>query len=125
MYNVSLRESYFPAHGGPELESMTIGKMLRASAAEKPDRPALKELGSDGAVGRSWDEQVVCFMRCNGGDGPDDACLKTFVRQRLSPRKAPAQWIWVHQWPLTGPGKIQKFKRREAFQQGEYDAALN
>lgn len=33
---------------------MTIGDMLRAAAAAAPDRPALKELGYDGAVGRVW-----------------------------------------------------------------------
>ena len=63
-------------------------------------------------------------MRCNGGDRPDDASLKAFIRERLSPQKTPAHWIWVDEWPLTGSGKIQKFKLREAYEQGEYDAAL-
>ena len=47
--------------------------------------------------------------------------LKSFVRERLSPQKTPTFWIWVEQWPLTGSGKIQKFKLREAFESGEYD----
>ena len=52
---------------------------------------------------------------------PADASLKAFVRERLSPQKTPAHWIWVDEWPLTGSGKIQKFKLREAFERGEFD----
>jgi fatty-acyl-CoA synthase len=54
MYKVKLTESYFPAQGGPEPPPMTIGDMLRASVARTPDQPALKELGYDGAVLRTW-----------------------------------------------------------------------
>lgn len=88
------------------------------------EHPAVAEVSVIGVADEKWGEQVVCFMRCNGGDRPDDASLKTFIRDRLSPQKTPAQWIWVDQWPLTGSGKIQKFKLREAYEQGEYDAAL-
>jgi len=70
-----------------------------------------------------WGEQVACFMRCNGGERPDDASLKAFIRERLSPQKTPAHWVWVDAWPLTGSGKIQKFKLREAFEQGEFGPA--
>jgi fatty-acyl-CoA synthase len=60
-------------------------------------------------------------MRCTGSvPHPCDADLKAFVRERLSAQKTPQHWIWVEQWPLTGSGKIQKFKLREAFVAGEY-----
>ncbi len=87
------------------------------------EHSAIAEVSVIGVADEKWGEQVVCFMRCCGGDRPDDACLKTFIRERLSPQKTPAHWIWVDQWPLTGSGKIQKFKLREAYEQGEYDAA--
>lgn len=87
------------------------------------EHPAIAEVSVIGVAHEKWGEEVVCFMRCNGGDQPDDASLKAFIRERLSPQKTPAQWIWVDQWPLTGSGKIQKFKLREAFEQGAFVAA--
>jgi len=59
-------------------------------------------------------------MRGHGDVEPDAPSLKAFVRERLSPHKTPAYWIWVKSWPLTGSGKIQKFKLREAFERGEF-----
>ena len=54
MYDATLTQSYFPAQGGPEPEPITIGEMLRRSVDSAPDRPALKELGYDGEIGRTW-----------------------------------------------------------------------
>ena len=65
-------------------------------------------------------EQVACFMRSSHADRPPDAELKSFIRERLSPQKTPRHWIWVDEWPLTGSGKIQKFKLRESFERGEF-----
>ena len=82
------------------------------------EHPAIAEVAVIGVADEVWGEQVACFMRCNCGEMPDDASLKAFVRERLSPQKTPAHWIWVDEWPLTGSGKIQKFKLREAFERG-------
>ena len=49
---------------------------------------------------------------------PDE--LKAFVRERLSPQKTPAYWIQVSDWPLTGSGKIRKFKLAEEFEAGQH-----
>ena len=61
MYQVSLTESYFPAHGGPEPAPRTIGDMLRASTARKPDQPALRALDYDGTVLRTWSYKELLF----------------------------------------------------------------
>ena len=87
------------------------------------EHPAIAEVAVIGVSDDVWGEQVACFLRCNGNEMPDDASLKAFVRERLSPQKTPAYWIWVNEWPLTGSGKIQKFKLREAFERGEFDLA--
>ena len=60
-------------------------------------------------------EQVACFMRASGSARPTPTELKAFIRERLSPQKTPSHWIWVDEWPLTGSGKIQKFKLAEQF----------
>jgi len=35
------------------------------------------------------------------------------MREHLAPHKTPRQWFVVEAFPLTGSGKIQKFKLRE------------
>jgi len=63
----------------------------------------------------TYGEQIVCFMRARGAEQPLPAQLRKFIRDRLSPQKTPAHWIWVDEWPLTGSGKIQKFRLAEQF----------
>jgi fatty-acyl-CoA synthase len=84
---------------------------------------SIAEVAVVGVPDETWGEQVVCFMRDKGAGRPGDETLKAFIRERLSPQKTPAFWVWVEEWPLTGSGKIQKFKLREAFAKGEFNAA--
>ena len=86
------------------------------------EHEVIAEVAVVGVPDELYGEQVACFMRCNGGAKPDAASLKAFIRERLSPQKTPAYWIWVDQWPLTGSGKIQKFKLREAYERGEFES---
>lgn len=85
------------------------------------EHEAIEEIAIVGIPDEKWGEQVACFMR--GGSAaqrPTPAELKAFVRDRLSPQKTPAFWIWVDDWPLTGSGKIQRFKLQEGFEAGLY-----
>ena len=75
-----------------------------------------------GVPDEKWGEQVACFLRPVGDAKPDAAKLKAFIRERISPQKTPAYWIYVDEWPLTGSGKVQKFKLREGFERGDYAA---
>ena len=84
------------------------------------EHPAIAEIAVVGVPDEKWGEQVACFMRCGGGEKPSPAELKAFIRERLAPQKTPAYWIFVEVWPLTGSGKIQKFKLAEAFVAGEH-----
>jgi fatty-acyl-CoA synthase len=54
MYQVTLTESLFPAVRGDPVEKITIGDLLRRSAKVHADTIALKELGYDGAIRRTW-----------------------------------------------------------------------
>ena len=54
MYRVSLTQSYFPAIRDPAVEKITIGDLLRRQARTNADRIALKEVGYDGEIGRTW-----------------------------------------------------------------------
>lgn len=84
------------------------------------EHPAIAEIAVVGVPDEKWGEQVACFMRCSGGEKPTAAELRAFVRERLAAQKTPAYWIWIDAWPLTGSGKIQKFKLAEAFVAGEH-----
>jgi fatty-acyl-CoA synthase len=85
------------------------------------EHPCVAEVAVVGIPDEKWGEQVACFMRAGAGGKPSPAELKSFIRERLSPQKTPAFWIWVDAWPLTGSGKIQKFRLREQFESGEHD----
>ena len=97
-------ENLFPV----EIENAILEHeaILDAAVVAKPDE--------------KWGELVACFMRARGADRPEPEALKRFLRERLSPQKTPAYWIWVDEWPLTGSGKIQKFALREAFLRGDH-----
>ena len=81
--------------------------------------PAIGEAAVVGVPDPKWGEIVVCFMRASGNEQPDDAELKDYIRKHISAQKTPNHWRWVNEWPLTGSGKIQKFKLREMFEKGD------
>lgn len=84
------------------------------------EHPAIAEIAIVGVPDEKWGERVVCFMRGGGTERPSDEELRAFIRERLSPQKTPAEWIWVDEWPLTGSGKIQRFKLREQYEAGAF-----
>jgi fatty-acyl-CoA synthase len=81
----------------------------------------IDEVAVVGIPDEKWGEQVVCFIRSSSNEVLRAADLKIFIRDRLSPQKTPAYWVSVTDWPLTGSGKIQKFKLGEAFVAGEHE----
>ena len=92
-------ENFFPA----EIENAML------------EHQDIAEVAVVGVPCAMFGEQVACFMRASGSARPAPAELKAFIRDRLSPQKTPSHWIWVDEWPLTGSGKIQKFKLAEQF----------
>ena len=86
------------------------------------EHDAIAECAVVGVPDDTWGEQVACFMRPAGAERPD-GCQPEGLRPRARcrRRRRPQFWIWVDEWPLTGSGKIQKFKLREAFERGEFE----
>jgi fatty-acyl-CoA synthase len=84
------------------------------------EHPAIAEVAVVGIPDPKWGEIVGCFVRPVDATEPKIAELIAHCRQHLSPVKTPTKWMFVEEWPLTGSGKIQKFKLLENFEQGMY-----
>ena len=64
---------------------------------------------------------VGAFIRPRDPDAPPTVAeLRRHVRAHLSPHKTPTRWYAVDGYLLTGPGKIQKFAIRQAWERGEH-----
>lgn len=53
-YSLSLTESYIPAQTDTDIRDTTVGGLLRDSAAQHPDAPALTEVDMAGETQRRW-----------------------------------------------------------------------
>ncbi|HYN61501.1 MAG TPA: hypothetical protein VET87_18465 [Rubrivivax sp.] len=65
-----------------------------------------------------WDEQVAAFLRAKTGQQLDKSPLIDYIREKLLPR-TPRHWYALEAFPLTGSGKMRKFKLRERWVQGK------
>jgi fatty-acyl-CoA synthase len=82
--------------------------------------PHVGEVAVIGLPDEKWGETVAAFVRPAAGCGVDKAELIAYVREHLAPHKSPKRWFAVEQFPLTGSGKIQKYKLREQWANGEW-----
>ena len=61
-------------------------------------------------------------MRPAAGATIDQDELTAYMREHLAPHKTPKQWFVVDAFPMTGSGKIQKFRLKEQWEKGEVKA---
>ena len=84
--------------------------------------PAVAEVAVVGLPDERLGEVVGAFIRPRDPAAPPTVAeLRRHARTSLSPQKTPTRWYVVESYPLTGPGKIQKFAIREAWEKGEHD----
>ena len=98
-------ENHFPA----EIENLLI------------EHPAVAEVSVVGIPDEKWGEVIGAFIRTEDNLPLDFDGLRPWCREHLSPPKTPTIWRRVEAFPLTGSGKIQKFRIRDNFVAGEYD----
>jgi len=84
--------------------------------------PKVSEVAVIGVPHERWGEEVAAFIRPASGAVIDKEELTAYMRASLAPHKTPKHWFVVDAFPLTGSGKIQKFKLREAWTKGEMKA---
>jgi fatty-acyl-CoA synthase len=82
--------------------------------------PSVGEVAVVGLPDAKWGEQVAAFLRPKPGQHIAKDELVDYMRQHLSPHKTPRYWFELEAFPLTGSGKIQKFRLRERWLAGEF-----
>jgi fatty-acyl-CoA synthase len=81
--------------------------------------PAVAEVAVLGIPDERWGEELAAVVRRSPGAEVTEQELRTFVRERLAPQKAPKVWAFVDELPLTPSGKIQKFVLRDRLVEGD------
>jgi fatty-acyl-CoA synthase len=81
--------------------------------------PKVGEVAVIGLPDDKWGEEVAAFIRPIAGERVDKDELFAYVRERLAPYKTPRHWFEVDAFPMTGSGKIQKYKLRQMSASGE------
>ncbi|MEZ5375250.1 MAG: AMP-binding protein [Acidimicrobiales bacterium] len=85
-------------------------------------RDDVAEVAVVGLPDDRFGEVVGAFIRPAPGTELDKAALFAHLREHLAPHKTPAHWFSLEEFPLTGSGKIQKFKLRDDWTKGEYES---
>ncbi len=97
-------ENHFPA----EIENVLL------------EHASVAEVAVVGLPDETWGEVIAAFVRTEGGLELDRDALHAHCRARLSPQKTPTLWCRVDAFPMTGSGKIQKFRLRDGYVAGQY-----
>ena len=100
--------------GGENIYPREIEELLYA-------HEAVGDVAVVGLPDDKWGETVGAFVRPAPGRRVDKQELFTYLRVHLSPQKTPTQWFDVGEFPLTGSGKIQKYRLRDQWASGEWD----
>ncbi|MEM8618637.1 MAG: AMP-binding protein [Actinomycetota bacterium] len=79
------------------------------------------EVAVVGLPDEKWGETVGAFVRAAPGEAIDKNELFGHLREHLAPHKTPKQWFTVEEFPLTGSGKIQKYRLREMWEAGGFE----
>jgi acyl-CoA synthetase (AMP-forming)/AMP-acid ligase II len=104
--------------GGENIYATEIEQVLFA-------HPAIRDVAVLGLPDPTWGEIVAAVLvPAEAGQVPAVAELRDLCRAQLAPHKTPARWFGVTELPLTGSGKIQKFRLREQIDRAELKELL-
>jgi fatty-acyl-CoA synthase len=101
-------ENHFPA----EIENILL------------EHPDVTDVAVVGLPDEKWGEIIAAFIRTEGNLALDESELRRHCRDQLAPQKTPVVWAKVDAFPLTGSGKIQKFRLREQYLAGELSSDI-
>src|SRR3954462_4112901 len=75
--------------------------------------PAVGDVQVIGVPDEKYGEELCAWVRINEGAGCDEDELRAFCKASLAHYKVPRYVVFVDEFPMTVPGKIQKYKMRE------------
>ncbi len=81
----------------------------------------IMEVAVIGIPDKKWGEVIAAFIRSDRQIKLDKNDLHEHCRKLLSPQKTPNIWVQLESFPITGSGKIQKFKLRDHYLAGKYE----
>ncbi len=79
---------------------------------------AVAEVAVFGVPDQKWGEIVAAAVRPAKGATATTEMLIAHCRQTMAPHKAPTLWFLCNDFPMTASGKTQKFRLRDAAQEG-------
>ncbi|MDD2611164.1 MAG: AMP-binding protein [Bacteroidales bacterium] len=73
----------------------------------------IKDVQVAGITSEKYGEEVGAFIILHDGVQMDDDTVREFCRGKIARHKIPKYVFFIKEFPLTGSGKIQKFKLRD------------
>ncbi len=98
--------------GGENIAPSEIENALR-------ELPEVLDAAVVGVPSLRLGEEVGAALRLRAGVELDPAGLRAALQERLAAFKIPEHWLAVDHFPLTGSGKVQKYRIREWFAKSE------
>lgn len=84
--------------------------------------PEVADVAVVGVPDPVWGERIAAVVRPRHQHAPPARSdLHALCREVLAPAKTPADWYIADGFPLTGSGKVQKFRVRELLADGGYE----
>jgi fatty-acyl-CoA synthase len=75
--------------------------------------PAIKDVQVAGIPSVKYGEVVAAFIILNEGAELTEYDVRSFCKNKIARYKIPQYIFFVKEFPMTGSGKIQKFKLKE------------
>ena len=75
--------------------------------------PGIKDVQVAGIPSKRYGEAVGAFIILHDGVGMTDMDVREYCNGKIARYKIPKYIFFVKDYPMTGSGKIQKFKLKE------------
>ena len=75
--------------------------------------PQIKDVQVAAVPSRKYGEEVCAFIILKDGETLEEADVKDFCKGKISRHKIPKYVFFIKEFPLTGSGKIQKYKLKD------------
>lgn len=75
--------------------------------------PQIKDVQVAAVPSRKYGEEVGAFIILKEGETLEEADVKDFCKGKISRHKIPKYVFFIQEFPLTGSGKIQKYKLKD------------